>query len=350
MKTKVVYLIALIMPAILCWLLSIFIFGWSSSPGVPILLAIAAGFLAVALVVATRQLSAWVWFVAGLLILAGLVVLPTSLLVETEKTALGSLSQTLETLLSITIFMMLPVALVVAAVLLQSGVKFHQERQDAKAIEDGGSGAKRVHAGRAAAFFLLSALLIGMTLRNFYWLMVWDSTYDGLQILWLFVPVMAALFAGVLLFFNLQGWTRWAGLSYALLIPVLLVAVYTRAQQVDFRQLTEERGRAGEPGDRSLLRPAGALSPGPAPAHPPLHAGFLAGPVIINGQGWCYDGGETFYRLGTVYRDHWSSPMLVGRVYATKGEAPDLPPACDQEIEGLRKRSPGFYGDKEALK
>jgi hypothetical protein len=348
-KTKVVYLIALIMPAILCWLLSIFIFGWSLSPGVPILLAIAAGFLAVALVVATRQLSAWVWFIAGLLILAGLVVLPTSLLVETEKTALGSLSQTLETLLSITIFMMLPVALVVAAVLLQSGVKFHQERQDAKAIEDGGSGAKRVHAGRAAVFFLLSALLIGMTLQNFYWLMVWDSTYDGLQILWLFVPVMAALFAGVLLFFNLQGWTRWAGLSYALLIPALLMAVYTRAQQVDFRQLTEERaGRVSQAVEAYYARQG--RYPQDLRQLIPRYLLALPEPVIINGQGWCYDGGETFYRLGTVYRDHWSSPMLVGRVYATKGEAPDLPPACDQEIEGLRKRSPGFYGDKEALK
>ena len=38
----------------------------------------------------------------------------------------------------------------------------------------------------------------------------------------------------------------------------------------------------------------------------------LSGPVIINGQGWCYDGGNHYYRLGYVYREHWKTRSLPG--------------------------------------
>jgi len=344
MKNKIFYLLALIVLLMVCWLFSVLLFGQSASSGLAIIVAMACALAALGLALAARRLSVKAWFVAGLLILAGLVVLPTSLLEETEKTFLGGLPQPVVTLLSITIFLMLPLALVVAAVLLQSGVSLYNEWRKAGAVEDRAPGAKRAQAGRAAAaVFLLSALLILKTLQNFYWLVVWDSTTDGLQYFWLFVPVMAALFAGVLLFIDLQGWTRWAGLMYALLIPALLLAVYAGAQRVDFRQLTEERAGRVSQAIESYYARQGSY-PQDLRQLVPRYLLALPGPVIINGQSWCYDGGETFYRLGYVDRGHWSSPILTGRVYKANGAAPALPPICDQEIAALRKRLPGFYG------
>jgi hypothetical protein len=119
-----------------------------------------------------------------------------------------------------------------------------------------------------------------------------------------------------------------------------MIAVSARAQRVDFRQLTEERAervtqaietyhaREGHyPQDLRQLTPWYVLS--------------LPGPVIIYGQDWCYDGGEDYYRLGYVYREHWSDPRLIGRIYKTK-EAPDLPGICAEEIAALEERYPFF--------
>jgi len=134
---------------------------------------------------------------------------------------------------------------------------------------------------------------------------------------------------------------KWAGFLYSLLIPALMIAVSARAQRVDFRQLTEERAervtqaietyyaREGHyPQDLRQLVPRYVLS--------------LPGPVIIYGQDWCYDGGEDYYRLGYVYREHWSDPDLHGRIYRTKGETLDLPGICAEEIAALENRYPAF--------
>ena len=82
-----------------------------------------------------------------------------------------------------------------------------------------------------------------------------------------------------------------------------MIAVSARAQSVDFRQLTEERAeRASQaietycaregryPQDLRQLTPGYVLS--------------LPGPVTIYGQDWCFDGGDDYYRLGYVYREH----------------------------------------------
>ena len=73
-----------------------------------------------------------------------------------------------------------------------------------------------------------------------------------------------------------------------------------------------------------------------------LFLGWI-GLCIIYGQDWCYDGGEDYYRLGYVYREHWSDPPTIGRIYKTKGEAPDLHDMCEEEIAALRNRYPYLF-------
>jgi hypothetical protein len=234
-------------------------------------------------------------------------------------------------------------ALLIAALLLYSGLNSYKEWQHASAVEGGDSQAQRQQAGRAAVVVLvLGALLLAKTLHSLYWFTVWDNTYDSLGYLLLLVPALAALFSGVTLSITLSGRKKLAGFLYSLLIPALMIAVSARAQRVDFRQLTEERAervtqaiethyaREGRyPQDLRQLTPWYILS--------------LPGPVIIYGQDWCYDGGDDYYRLGYVYREHWSDPRLIGRIYKTKGEVPDLHRICDEEIAALRKRYPQHF-------
>jgi len=340
MRMIVSFLFALIVLLIAYWLFT----GWGMPNALIIaarlfVLVIACWLFVSALALAARRMSARVWIYAGLLILAGLV-LPTSMLIENF---LDRLSQPFENLLAITLFFLPSIALVIAALLLYSGLNLYQEWQNAGAVKDGGSQAQRKHAGRATVVVLvLSALLLTKTLHNLYWLTVWDNTYDSFGYYWLVVPVLAALFSGATLSIALPGRTKLAGYLYSLLISALMIAVSARAQSVDFRQLTEERaGRVSQaiesyyaregryPQDLRQLTPGYALS--------------LPGPVIIRGQDWCYDRGDDYYRLGYVYREHWSGPYLTGRIYKTKGEASDLYRICDEEIAAIRKRYPRRY-------
>jgi hypothetical protein len=54
--------------------------------------------------------------------------------------------------------------------------------------------------------------------------------------------------------------------------------------------------------------------------------------------------GLPLVNLGYVYREHWSSPILISRTYKAIGAAPDQQPVCETEITTLQKRFPGFYG------
>ena len=334
MKDKVFYLCGLIVLTLASWLVARLL-GGSMSPGGLIVLTILIWLFASALILAARRMYAIVWICAGLLIL-GMLSTPTSVLVNIFP---ARLSQPFDSSMALTFFLILSMAVFIAAMLLQSGLKLTQERQNTDAVEDGSTPTQHKHAGWAAAVSLaLGALLLTKAFHNLYWLMVWDTTYDPLKYMWLLFPFLAVLFSAFTLVITLPGRTKLAGGLYVLLIPVLIV-VSTIAQQVDFRQLTEERAertrrvietyyaREGRyPQDLRQLTPRYSLS--------------LPGPFIIYGQDWCYDGGDEYYRLGYVTREHWSDPRLVGLIYETVGEMPEPERICDEEIAALQKRYP----------
>ena len=337
MKIKISYLIALILLTLGCWLSVSFWFG-SLSPGWLLVLGIAAWLFISALVWATRKMSAKVWIYAGLLILAVLF-FPTSTLV---KILPARLSQNSEAMTGFTFIMTLSTALIITALLLYSGLNLYKEWQNAGAGEDENSQTQRTHAGRTAAIaFVLSAILLATVLYNLYWFTVWDNTDDSLGYLWLIIPVLAALFSSEILLITLPGRTKVASILYLVIIPALMIAVSASAQLVDFRKLTVERAEqvnqsietyysqeSRYPQDLQELTPGYVLS--------------LPEPVIIYGQDWCYDGGDDYYRFGYVYREHWSDPRLIGQVYGTKGELPDLPRMCEGEVVALQERNPDY--------
>ena len=269
-----------------------------------------------------------------MLALAGLL-LPTAMLNDLSPEP----SKPFETLLWYAVFFLPPLALLIAALLLNSALRHYQAwRKGAASEHPAGADGSRQHAGKLAAFALiLSVLLVAKTLYNLYWLVYWDNTTDSISFFWLFLPVGAGVLAGAILVIILQKWTRLAGVLYAVAIPALLIAVCRPAMNLDFRQITMDHAqqvsrmieayyaREGRyPQDLRQLIPRYTLS--------------LPGPLILYGQGWCYDGGQDYYRLGYVYRQHWSSPFIFGLTYKTGGEIPALGGICDVEIAALKKK------------
>jgi hypothetical protein len=349
MRKKALVLFVLIVLATALWLLAVFLFGarWlgvGPMIGMGIVswlfAVIACSLVALGLAWAVRRLSATAWIVAGLLLLAGLL-WPTSTFVDGWRLPVR-LPQPLETLVTATVLLMPSLALVVAALLLYPGLTLTRERKSGGVVEGEGAPPQHEHPGRVAAICLvLSALLIAKTLYNLYWLTVWDDTTDSLGYIWLAVPILAALSSGALLAFTLPGRTKGAGL-YALLIPALMIAVSGRAQAVDYRRLTQERaGQVSHAVEAYYAREGGY--PQNLRQLTPWYLLSLPGPVVISGQGWCYDSGDGYYRLGYLDREHWSSPILIPHTYRTGGEVPDLPGICDEQITALREAAPGYY-------
>jgi hypothetical protein len=274
---------------------------------------------------------------AGLLILAALVAL-----VDPQLVFSFPLSEEHDRVLTLALFFIPAIALVIAALLLPIGWRLAQEEHKQGAGEGGGSRAGRwTSSWAAAAVFSLSALLLGMILYNLYWLAIWDSTTDSLDFIWLIFPVIAAVLAGVLLASLLPWRAKWAGLCYALLIPALMIGVFNRGKQVNFRQLTQERAGQVTQAIEAYYYREGRY---PQDLHQltPLYLFTVPEPVIMQGQKWCYQAGEDYYRLGYPDRDHWSSPILYGRVYSSRGHSPLKMDVCQQAIDAYRMQFPGW--------
>ena len=123
-----------------------------------------------------------------------------------------------------------------------------------------------------------------------------------------------------------------------------MIITSAQAQQVNFRQLTESRASRVDQAIQTYHAQHGRY-PENLRQLTPRYLLSLSEPVIIFGQDWCYDGDANHYRLGYVYREHWSAPRLVGRIYnSTYPATSDLPPLCEQEITALQARDPQYYG------
>jgi hypothetical protein len=290
----------------------------------------AAALFICALLLAATRLSYKVWIYAGPLIVG--LFFASSLLVDSLE-------------IRMTFFGAPAVALVLTAVLLGSGLSYCESRRSAAAA-DGKGRKRRAWAGRAAAVVLsLAALLLTATLRDLHRLTIWANTLGDTGDLVgfsLFISILAATASGLMLSATLSERTKWAAVGYTLLATALMFAVSTRARRIDPYELTEKRaGRVVQ-----AIKRYHALSgryPGDLADLTPRHALWLLGPVVIYGQDWCYDGGDDYYRLGYVYREHWREPPTrlhftapIGRIYQARGEVPDLPGICEEEIAALQ--------------
>jgi hypothetical protein len=341
-KTKAFYLFALSVLSMGCWLYAGL---WSSSQGPWLAVLSIAAWLFIstlALAAARMRHSAWIYaclsILAALLILASLF-LPASLLSRLPR------PQGLEPFSSQqarVLLLMLSVALVTVALLLHSGLKLLDELRNTGASEGRDSPAQRKRVGKTALLlFALGSFLLAKALHDLYWFTVWDATTDSLGYIWLAIPVPVALLSGVVLCITLPGRKKLAGFLYALFVPALMIGVSAYAQRVDFHQLTEERAERITQAIETYYAREGRY-PQNLRQLTPWYILSLPGPVILYGQDWCYQGGIDDYRLGYLDREHWSSPILFGRVYSAQGHSPLRTDICQPAIDTYRAQHPAW--------
>jgi hypothetical protein len=233
----------------------------------------------------------------------------------------------LSTFIGIAAFFTPVVAIVDAAVLISTTLNLFRR----PAAPDGASGlaglAGPAGAGVTRQTWILAGLHIALAAGLLAWLAdtirwaaLWDQTSDGLNESFLTVEaVLAAIVAGMFLGMRFSGWRRASGLAYAVLVSAVMLLA-SNQEWGAYQPITTARAAAIQAAleryhARTGQYPAAleGLAPGELLSVP--------GPVILRGQGWCYQGGPDYYRLGAVYRDSFSSPLSV-KVYASVGSPP----------------------------
>jgi hypothetical protein len=183
----------------------------------------------------------------------------------------------------------------------------------------------------------LVAILLGYLLYTFVWLWIWDGTDDGvrgyLMLLW---SGMAATAAGIVIGLTSMGWRRWTGLAFAVLVPAsIALATVGLGNRFHPYEITEARAlRIREAVER--YKEATGGYPAELEALVSGELWRVPRPMIFQDQGWCYEGGPDYYRLGAVYREHWSSPIVTVRVYASAGSVPETSWICDEKLAEVR--------------
>jgi hypothetical protein len=295
--------------------------------------------LAATLVLAAQRLSTKGWIVVGLANLVGLF-LTSSFYPVGQPSWMSMLVAYAITLLP----SVLPeLGLVVAGILLYSVLSHSRQAQNADRAGRDVSAAQRPGAGRLPVVALvLGVLLIAVSLYNLYWLTVWDNTTDSIGYFWINLPVIGAVFAGILLSVFLPGKTKLFGVLYTLLIPFLLYAVSTYAQQVDYHQLTEGRAAQVNQAIETYFVREGRY-PHSLQQLAPWYLLTIPGPVITIGQDWCYQGGDNYYQFGYVNMANWMSTKITGQLVAARGDVSGLGPICGPEIKAIISTNPEHY-------
>lgn len=204
-----------------------------------------------------------------------------------------------------------------------------------------GSALQRVELPRGSKIMRIatSLLLIVLFAYTIVWASIWDQTSDGLGgIFYAFFGSLAAFVAGMLLALRLSGPRRAVGNAYAVLVPLLLFAAFTFGGGASYHKLTEDRAaQVARALERYRARQGGY--PAALASLAPRDLLLVPRPVILKDEGWCYQSGADFYRLGAFYREYFSTPISL-KVFASAGE----PSGADWECAARLPAIQSTYG------
>jgi hypothetical protein len=307
------------------------IFGARIGRGWRLIALLVGWFVFTTLAWQARKLPIKVWFYTGLVVLAGLF-WPTSFLIESNFVFQDRLPQPFLGILDVVIFLLPILALIIAAYLIYAAMKMIREQQNKQAVQGEVASTRAGRGGWTLTYILtLSILLLVKFYHNLSGLIMWENTYDPIEFLWLFLPILIAILCGIILLLNLPGKSKLAGLLFLLLVPAMMFIVYVPAVNIDPHQVTTERAERLSYAIENYYQREGKY-PQTLSQLVPRDRLFIPVPMIINGQSWCYDAGLDYYRLGYVDRCHWSSPNFFGTVFKSVGDVSGLPAVCDAVV------------------
>jgi len=197
-------------------------------------------------------------------------------------------------------------------------------------------------AGAASPWPAVWRLAVALSLLGYLgytiaWVSVWDQTSDGMSGLSLSLSAgLGAIAAGMVLALTASGWRRLAGLAFGVAVPLALFAAFDYGWDISYHALTEARAARLEAALERYHARTGSY-PADLTALIPGELWWIPAPVILRGQGWCYQAGPETYRLGAVYREYFSTPLSV-RVYASVNDPLGTTWDCDARLAELKPR------------
>jgi len=190
----------------------------------------------------------------------------------------------------------------------------------------------------------LAATLLGYLAYTTFWASIWDHTSDGLGgIMFAMWASLAAIAAGMLMGITATGWRKLTGLLFALVVPALMFSAFWLGWDVSYHAITEGRASRIQGSIESFYVDNGHY-PTDLGELIPAHLLWIPKPVILRGEGWCYQGGQNYYRLGAFYREYFGTPLSL-REYASAGSLPETGWVCEQQLATMKARydPPPFY-------
>jgi len=203
--------------------------------------------------------------------------------------------------------------------------------------------------GQILGHSLMVLVLLSGIIYTYIWLWIWDGMDDGVRfiLLWM-ATALTAVSIGLMIGMISIGWRRWLGIPFAGAVLALIYgSVVGIGNKYSNYVVTEERAQhiqdaiesfhaktSWYPLDLSELTPREMLR--------------IPRPMIVPGQNWCYQGGPNYFRLGLVYREHWSSPYFSVRVYASAGNIPDGSWECDERLVEVKTEYQAGFNEPPA--
>ena len=183
--------------------------------------------------------------------------------------------------------------------------------------------------------FGLALLLLACLAYTIVWLSIWDQTSDGMGgVLFAMELGLMGVAAGAVMGVKAKSWFRSSGFFFALLVPVIMFGAFSYGWSVSYHELTEKRA---ERIAAALERHHARLGDYPAELGEltPRELLWVPGQVILQGEDWCYQGGDDRYLLGAYWRKYFSLPLEL-KIYASAGEPTSQPLACQERLKELK--------------
>ncbi len=185
--------------------------------------------------------------------------------------------------------------------------------------------------------FGLAVVLLGYLAYTIVWASIWDQTSDGLGgIMFAMWASLTAIVAGMLMSLTATKWYGSAGFIFALLVPVLMFGAFRYGWGVSYHAITEERASRIQHAVESFYN-QNEHYPKELSELIPDHLLWIPKPVILREEGWCYQGDRDYYRLGSFFREYFSTPLSL-HIYASAGNSPDADWACDERLAEMKAR------------
>ena len=189
---------------------------------------------------------------------------------------------------------------------------------------------------RGLLSILLALALLGYLAYSIFWATVWDQTSDGLGGIFLLMGAApVAVGAGMVMTVALNGRRRPVGLLFAILVPLLLHLSFARGWDVSYHAITEARAERVAQAVEEYRQREGVY-PERLDALTPRYLLRTPQPVELQGETWCYQGGDDFFRLGAFSREYFSTPVEL-RVFQSAGE-PDSVWSCEERLLEVKER------------